>query len=121
MKIGFYGTDSAGGMIPMIIKLSEENIPFEEVYSDNLESMKEMGLVIVNYLSLPHVTGHMLQTRYEDMKKIVKPNLNTKFLIMVPGEEWAEGMNRKIGAHENVEYVTNGDVSKLTKILEESA
>ncbi len=120
MKIGYCDTDPAGGMIPMTIKLDEENIPFEKINPDNLESMKEMGLAIVNYLSLPHVSGYMLQTHYEKMKKVVELSPDTKFLIMVPGDNWAETMHKKIGTPENVDYVANEDVSKLTEILEES-
>lgn len=120
MKIGFYDTDPAGGMIPMIIKLKEENIPFEEIYFNNLKSVKKLDVLIINSLALPHLPKEFLKNYCENIKKVVESYRNTKFLIMVPGQEWAMGMNRRLGIHKNIDYVTDGDLSKLTKLLEQT-
>ena len=121
MKIGFYDTDPAGGMIPMIIKLEEENIPFEKINWNNLNSMENLDLLIINYLGLPHFPKKVLKDYCENIKKAVELNSNTEFLIMVPGQEWAMGMDRRLGIHKNIDYVTNGDISKLTKLLEKES
>ena len=118
MKIGFYDTDAAGGMIPMIIKLKEEKIPFEEIYDDNLNLVKELDLLIINYLALPHLPKEFLKRKCAGIKKVIESNLNTKFLIMVPGEEWwIPRMNKELGIQKNTDYITDGDISKLTEII----
>ena len=122
MKIGFYDTDPAGGMIPMIIKLKEEKIPHEQIsYLYNLNPTKKLDLLIVNSLGLPHFPKEYLKNYCKNMKKVVESNPNTKFLIMVPGEEWwITRMNKEVGIQKNIDYVTDGDISKLTKLLEEN-
>lgn len=117
MKIGFYDTDPAGGMIPMIIELEENNIPFKQIGIDNLTSVKGLDLLIINYLSLPHLHKEYLERSCSNIKKLVESNPNTRFLIMVPGEEWIGRMNRDVGTQENVDYIPGADTSKLTELL----
>ena len=120
MKIGFYDMDAAGGMIPMIIKLEEENIPFKQIYFDKLKSVKKLDLLIINYLGLPHFPREFLKKHCMNMKKVVESNPNTKFLMMIPGQDWWPiTMNKELGIHKNVNYVTDTSVSKLAELLEE--
>ncbi|MEK6833053.1 MAG: hypothetical protein AABY32_03310 [Nanoarchaeota archaeon] len=119
MKIGFHDTDVAGGMIPMIIELKEKGVPYKEVNYDNLKLIKGLDLLIINFLGLPHFPKEILKDYCEKIKEIAKSNYNTKFLMMVPGEEWALGMNRRLGIQKNIDYVTDGDISKLTEIIGE--
>jgi len=118
IKIGFYDSDPAGGITPMIIKLKEENIPFEKVDS-TLNLIKNLDLVIIDYTALPHLPKNILNSSCDNLKKMVESNVNTKFLIMVPGAEWwVPRMNKMLGIHKNIDYVTGGDTSKLTSLLE---
>ena len=120
MKIGFYDTDSAGGIIPMILKLKEEEIPFKEIYSDDLKSAGELDLLIINSLSLPHLHKEFLERYCRNIKRVVESNPNTRFLIMVPGEDWwPRRMNEDGGIQKNVDYVTDDDFSKLIELLGE--
>lgn len=124
MKIGFYDTDVAGGMIPMIIKLVQENIPFRKINYNTLKSVKELDLLIMNLSGLSYSHHYSpkkwLEDYYKDIKKVIKSNSNTKFLMMILGEEHLKGMNERLGTHKNVDYVFGSDVSKLTRFLEET-
>ena len=119
IKIGFYDSDPAGGITPMIIKLKEENIPFEKI-DYTLNSIKNLDLVIIDYTALPHLPKNILNYSCNKIKNAVESNVNTNFLIMVPGAEWwIPGMNRRLGIHKNIDYVTGEDISKLTRLLED--
>lgn len=122
MKIGFYDTDPAGGMTPMIIELKERGISFEQRYFDNLKSTKGFNIFIIDSTGLPHYQKKVLENYCKEVRNLVESNCNTKFLIQIPGEEWIMGMNKRWGVHENIEYVTDGegDVSKLIELLGES-
>ena len=120
MKIGFHDTDPAGGMIPMIIELKEKGVKYKDISYDKLKTVKGLDLMIINSLGLSHLPKSALKKYCEDVKEIIKSNYDTKFLMMVPGQEWALGMIRRLGAQENLDYVTDGNTYKLTKILGEN-
>lgn len=118
MKIGFYDTDPAGGMTPMALKLKEENISFDTIYNKDLESIKDLDLLVMDYTALPHLPKLILKDHDKRIKNMVELNKNTEFLIMIPGENWIFELNKRIGLQKNIEYVIGEDLSKLTKFLE---